>query len=274
MRSLRIGLIVGFSLVALWLGGCSDSFEDGEVPRQFRRDIRQLGRLIEDSSKDLPLFRQKEKITNAILAETNMVVRRAYVKMLHEMYTSLDISSLDYTKQKKAFLDVLHGPFGTSEYGVTPEEIADRYLSWLSWLRKQLDRLGPKYRIDYRSLEIDERRRYNEWNQAYYYIMTAFESRMRIVEQTLQERLFGELTESERSVFLKRFEDIMGRPIRSKEIIRSVKRMEMPEEKAVKNREVGPACFARETDSPVKFSPLEVPVCEPNAPAQAVDVDI
>lgn len=267
-------MIVGVSLVAVWLGGCSDSREVGEVPRQFRRDIRQLGRLIEDSSEDLPLFRQKEKITNAILAETNRVVRSACVKMLHEMYTSLDISSLDYAKQKKAFLEVLHGPFGTNEYGVTPEENADRYLSWLSWLRKQLDRLGPKYRIDYRSLEIDDRRRYDEWNQAYYYIMTAFESRMRIVEQTLQERLFGELTESERGVFLKRFKDIMGRPIRSKEIIRRVKRIEMPEEKAVKSREVGPACFAREAAPPVKFSPFEVPVCETNTAAPAVEVDI
>lgn len=267
-------MAVGLALVAAWLCGCADSSEDGMIPRQFHHDICQLRRMIEGSSQELSLFRQKEKITNAILAETNRVVRSACAKMLHEMYISLDISNLDYAKQEKMFLDVLHGPFGTNEYGVMPEEIADRYMSWLSWLRKQLDRLGPKYRIDYRLLEVNDRRKFQAWSQSYYYMLTAFESRMRIVEQMLQEHLLGELPEAERLAFLMKFKSIMGRPIRTKEIIRVMRDVELPEEKAVKNREVGPACFARDTDPPVEFPPFEVPVCVTNAAAPEVDVDI
>ena len=40
------------------------------------------------------------------------------------------------------------------------------------------------------------------------------------------------------------------------------------------NREVGPACFAQESDPPVEFPPLKVSVCETNAAASEVEVEI
>ena len=47
-----------------------------------------------------------------------------------------------------------------------------------------------------------------------------------------------------------------------------------PEMRAIWRGQVGPMKFARDTDPPVEFPPFEVPVCETNAAAPEVEVDI
>lgn len=136
--------ITTYTMLTLALAGCAKSTPDVVLPPE----CRNFQLAIEDESVNIG--RRFEAAFDALRAITNSDQRAAcYVRWVDEL-CRLDVSSLDYRRQKYCIHEVLdatrRGDWMVSEYhlpDVWMDITIDSTLKGLSWGQKQIDRLKP-----------------------------------------------------------------------------------------------------------------------------------
>ena len=269
---MKMKLVFSLFLLSVFVG-CRDNRVTGDVEHELDVMIPKIG--VEYTP---PLWKNLFDKVNAC---TNAADRLACHKCIFERFHSIRFVVGDFRRQERIFVETdefssFH-PWGKNGWGMPLEALYGYYLRHLGWMRAQLEILKPTREINRSKMTVEECKEWERWRDTYLYCKDFYEMRLGMFEKHYA-RDFKDYNVSaeERVRIEKQITDFLGRPIRSPGQVDADRKAasQSPEMRAIWRGEVGPAKFARDSDSPVEFPPVEVPVCETNAAAHEVDVDI
>lgn len=241
---------------------CAYGCRQRDIPEEFERDILGMpDRMLVDNFE---LF--CHDLFERIDAHTNVAVRCACYEMI---WNTVDRININGKSGKEASRLIEYGEYclGSANYhlyknGLSRTTAIANIFECFRWMKKQGDRLQPTHRIEYGEMDAESRRRYDEWRGAYLACRYHLNVQIRMFEWHFTEKqvlsLDGNFTEDELSKMRVEMEAFLGRPLRTIDQWRAMRNVDSDEIKAVKRKEVGPAWFARPSDPPVSFAPLEI----------------
>ena len=266
--------VVFFLFVTVCAFGCQRNV----IPFELEREIHSVPDRFERGSGNLFCM----DLAKRIGSHTNVAVRFAGYRLLWETLNAIKIDGQD-SRQSAILIrcvnDRLDGAnYGLCKNGLPRAKAIENIVERFRWMKLQGDRLRPTHRISYYEFSLEDRRKYDEWRGSYLWCRGHYEERLYMLEKYCTMKLITvggkSLTDEEREWFCTQMEEFLGRPLRTLEQLRAMRNVDSEEIKAVKRKEVGPACFARESDPPVSFPPIEVPKCETNKVPDEIGVEI
>lgn len=239
------------TMLVVLVNGCWER----NLPEELEIDIRSLpSRLSQGNSE--PYCRY---LYERIAAQTNKTIRFASYALLWDTLYSARIKGDDSHISSWLINSIDTGldeaNYGLCKSGLLRKKAIENIVNRFRWMKLQGDRLQPVHRIDYNELNSEDRQKYDEWRGSYLLCRGYYENRLYMFEKYYWMKLItvgGEaLTDEERNVLRVQTEKLLGRPLRTLEQLRAMRNVDSEEIKAVKCKEIGPACFARESDPPV-----------------------
>ena len=257
---------------------CVEGCRDEVISDELKEDIRSLPSRFAVGNGN----HYCDQLIDRINSITNEVVRFACLELMRDAIWSSKISGED---RRQDSLLLRGGEYGLEcinyqyyKNGLSRETAIANLIEPFRWMMAQGDGLKPTHRVDYLGFDCAVRRKYDEWQGSYLTCRNYLRDQLWLFEWhfTKNRVWFGgvHLSSEEIARIRSDMEEFLGRPLRTLEQLRAMRNVDSEEIKAVKRKEVGPACFARESDPPVSFTPLEVPKCETNKVPAEIGVEI
>lgn len=233
-----------------------------DIPEEFERDILGMPSRMGEGDYEQSFNYLFERID----AYADLRVRYTCYKLIWDTISGIRIGS---ENGKQASLLIQGGEYSLNcanyhlyKNGLSRAKAVANIVEPFRWMKSQGDRLRPTHRIDYYGLGDEERRRYDEWFGAYLSCRYHFKTQLWLFEWHFTEKRVwfagANLPPDELSEVRSQMEEFLGRPLRTLEQLRAMRNVDSEEIKAVKRKEVGPAWFARPSDPPISFAPLEI----------------
>lgn len=130
-----------------------------------------------------------------------------------------------------------------AELGLTHEEVLNARIGRFEWMQAQLDKWKPTRRVDYASMDKDEREGYDAWRSAYLACFRLFEMRIEMTEKYISLDCLpwtNGWTQNEKMMVRERLQAFLCRQLRSAADIHSARKTASEEISAVRRREIGP----------------------------------
>lgn len=232
-----------FSVVGIFFAcieiGCSPS--DDKVPMTNQDVISYVAKLTEGV-----IGTNSNIIINQILSNSNEAERISGMKFFSDSILKLEISSLSYADQRRVINEVnesilkISSSLGLS--GLSVEEAFCIRIKWLTWQKKQMDRLRPTKRIDISKLSYKQKVVYNEWRACYENLVYSHEMFIRMMESWSAELELENAPSSIKEEVTRKIEAFLGRKIRTREEALATKGelTDSDEMKAVRRGELAP----------------------------------
>ena len=185
-------------------------------------------------------------IINRMLSDSNIGDRISSMRLFSDLLLKMDISSLSYADQRRVINEVnesilkISSSLGLS--GLSVEEAFCIRIKWLTWQKKQMDRLRPTKRIDISKLSYKQKVVYNEWRACYESLVYSHEMFNRMMEGWSVELELENAPSSIKEEVTRKMEAFLGRKIRTREEAFAAKGelTDSDEMKAIRRGEVGP----------------------------------
>lgn len=232
-----------FSVVGIFFAcieiGCSPS--DDKVPITNQDVVSYVAKLNEGV-----ISTNSNVIINRILSDSNIGDRISSMRLFSDLLLKMDISSLSYADQSRVINEVnesilkISSSLGLS--GLSVEEAFCIRIKWLTWQKKQMDRLRPTKRIDISKLSYKQKVVYNEWRACYESLVYSHEMFNRMMEGWSVELELENAPSSIKDEITRKMEAFLGRKIRTREEAFAAKGelTDSDEMKAVRRGELGP----------------------------------
>lgn len=187
-----------------------------------------------------------DEIINRIFAGSNTVDRISSMRLFSDLLLKMDISSLSYADQSRVINEVnesilkISSSLGLS--GLSVEEAFCIRIKWLTWQKKQMDRLRPTKRIDISKLSYKQKVVYNEWRACYESLVYSHEMFNRMMEGWSVELELENVPSSIKDEITRKIEAFLGRKIRTREEAFAAKGelTDSDEMKAIRRGELAP----------------------------------
>jgi len=255
--------LICLAVFAWCISGCGKRV----IPDELERDINSLPGCYKAGWSG---ERFCEHLRRRIDENTNAVVRFASYKLLWDTLYDLKVNGED-RRLAAILINSVNDNLEIANYclfknGLPREKTLANIVERFRWMKAQGDRLRPTHRIDYSELVPEERRKYDQWRGSYMACRGHYEERLYMFEKyfamDVALDVAFEVTSEERASLRRQMEALIGRPLRTLAQLKAMRHLESDVVKAVKRKEVGPACFARKSDPPVSFPSLEMPSYE------------